>query len=400
MRLADFILSNTETILNEWDVFAREVWPNEEATQRSLRDHAGEILRATARDMKSEQTPEQQSDKSHGNGDAGKSSVILDSASKEHASGRVTSGFSLPSLVAEYRALRASVVRLWAESGHNPDSRDLADLTRFNESIDQSLAEAVRGFTDQVDQARQMFLAILGHDLRNPLNAIMLSAQILRDERTCSPSSSEVILQIASSGDAMARMLNDFLDFAGTQLGKPMPVSPAPTDLAAVCTDVIKEISTANPSRKFRQEVHGDITGEWDAARLRQLLSNLLGNAVQHGSAATVIEVDIKGEASDVVLSVRNEGSPIPTGLLPRVFEPLVSGYSPDARAGRRNGSMGLGLYIAREVVTAHGGRIEVKSSDEDGTVFTVKLPRERADLDTNTERSQARAPSKADPFP
>lgn len=376
MRLPDFILANTETILAEWDVFAREVWPNEEATQRSLRDHAEEILRATARDMKSEQTPEQQADKSQGNGDAGKSSVILDGASKEHATGRATSGFSLPALVAEYRALRASVIRLWSESGHSPDSRDLLDLTRFHESIDQSLAEAVRGFTAQVERTRQMFLAILGHDLRNPLNAIMLSAQLLKEIGGASSISTDAIRQIGDSGDAMARMLNDFLDFAGAQLGKPMPVTRGPADIQAVCTDVISELSSANPSRVFRLRVTGDPAGNWDSARLRQLLSNLLGNAVQHGGATSPIDVEVDGEASRVILTVISQGAPIPAEILPRIFEPMVRGYSPDERISRPTGSMGLGLYIAREVVTAHGGQIDVKSSAEEGTVFTVRLPR------------------------
>src|SRR5215212_1604472 len=141
-----------------------------------LRDHAKDILRATAWDMKSAQTDRQQSDKSKGDGDGGAASGRVDGASDVHAVGRVQSGFDLMAVIAEYRALRASVIRLWRESAPDPDKRDLADLTRFNESIDQSLTEAVRRYTNRVDHSRQMFLAILGHDLRNPLQSTMMSA--------------------------------------------------------------------------------------------------------------------------------------------------------------------------------------------------------------------------------
>ena len=144
MRLAEFILANVEPILTEWDAFARSTWPVEASgaaiDPSKLRDHAEEILRAAAQDMISDQTEAQQSAKSKGNSPAGKTSVALDRASVSHGSGRVGEGFDLEAVVAEYRALRASVLRLWRESDPTPDLRDLADVTRFNETIDQSLA--------------------------------------------------------------------------------------------------------------------------------------------------------------------------------------------------------------------------------------------------------------------
>jgi hypothetical protein len=142
MRLADFILANVEPILAEWETFARGIWPGAAADPATLRDHAEDILRATARDMKSAQTAARQSDKSQGEDRGGEGSARLEEASAVHAVVRVASGFDLLLVVAEYRALRASVIRLWQESGREPDRHDLADLTRFNESIDQSLAKA------------------------------------------------------------------------------------------------------------------------------------------------------------------------------------------------------------------------------------------------------------------
>jgi signal transduction histidine kinase len=378
MRLADFMLTNSHDILSEWDVFARDIWPEGIASQKILRDHAGEILRAAAKDMQSPQTELQQSDKAQGQGDGGHLSVTLDGASVVHARSRVDSGFSVTAVVSEYRALRASVVRLWSASGHPPDTRDLADLTRFNETMDQSLAEAVRSYTLQVDRARQMFLAILGHDLRNPLNAIMISSEALAAYGFLDPGSSEAVGQIKTSGQAMARMLADFLDFAQTQLGKPMPVTRGAADLGQLAAEVVAEIQASHPQEKIRFTRQGDLTGQWDPVRLRQLLSNLLANAIQHGRPGRQIDLALTDTGADTLLTVANEGSPIPPELLPRIFLPMVRGFSPESRAAQRPGSMGLGLYIAREVVTAHRGSITVDSTPAGVTTFTVRLPHDR----------------------
>src|SRR3954468_16408236 len=213
MRLADFILANVEPILAEWEAFARTVWPGPETDPSELRDHAADILRATAWDMKSAQSAAQQTDKSKGEGDDGAASARVDGASDVHARGRVKSGFDLMTLVAEYRALRASVIRLWRESRPSADLRDLEDLTRFNESIDQSLTEAVRSYTQRVDRSRQMFLAILGHDLRNPLHSIMMSGDALATAHPADADSARMASRISASVNAMARMINDLLDF-------------------------------------------------------------------------------------------------------------------------------------------------------------------------------------------
>src|SRR5687768_12543504 len=252
MRLADFILGNVEPIVAEWETFARSVPSAAKMDKLALRDHAEDILRATAWDMKSAQTGAQQSDKSKGDGDAGAGSVRLDGASDVHAVGRVSSGFDLLEVVSEYRALRASVLRLWRESTPAADVRDIEDLTRFNESIDQSLTEAVRSYTERVDRSRQMFLAILGHDLRNPLNAMTMSAQFLAEAGQLDAESSGVATQISASASAMARMISDLLDFTGAGLGAEMPLSPAATDLGHLCREVVDEMRAAHPTRTFR----------------------------------------------------------------------------------------------------------------------------------------------------
>jgi signal transduction histidine kinase len=378
MRLADFILANTERILAEWEVFARGIWPGAATDPATLRDHAEDILRATAQDMVSNQTAAQQSDKSKGDGDAGAGSLRVDRASTLHGAGRVQSGFDLLALASEYRALRASVIRLWQESCPSPDRRDLGDLIRFNEAIDQSLAEAARTYTEAVDRSRRLFLGILSHDLRGPLHAIVISANAL--SRTCELDleSSRLASGVSSSADAMSRMIGDLLDFTGAGLGAKMPLSPVAMDLESLCQEVVEETRAAHPTADVRFQAQGDLTGEWDAGRLRQVLSNLLGNAVHHGRGAGPVELSADGRGSHVRLAVRNGGPPIPPDAVPTLFDPLVRVSSPEVQKQRRRGSIGLGLYIAREVAVAHGGDIEVTSSEAAGTVFTVRLPRLR----------------------
>src|SRR5687767_7121213 len=150
MRLADFILQNTDAILNEWDAYARRIWPREATDPGELRDHAEDILRATAADMASAQTRAEQSEKSMGGRTAGAEAGRLNTASSRHGGDRVGSGLTLKAMVSEYRALRASVIRLWRESTTHPDLNDLDDLTRFNESIDQSLSRAVDAFNERL----------------------------------------------------------------------------------------------------------------------------------------------------------------------------------------------------------------------------------------------------------
>ena len=179
MRLADFIVANVEPILVEWEAFAHGIAPGVTMDGLALRDHAEAIVLATARDMRSAQTAGERAAKSRGRREAGGEDGALDGASESHAVGRLGSGFDLLEMVSEYRALRASVLRLWGESGRVAHDADVDDLTRFNESVDQSVSKAVASYTRRVDQSRDLFLAILSHDLRNPLNSIAMSAAML-----------------------------------------------------------------------------------------------------------------------------------------------------------------------------------------------------------------------------
>jgi signal transduction histidine kinase len=270
------------------------------------------------------------------------------------------------------------VIRLWGKSGPSLVG-DLSDLTRFNEAIDESLTDALASYTKRVDQSRQMFLAILGHDLRNPLTSILMVDDLLMESKTLDAKSMDLVSRSSASAAAILRIITDLIDYANSELGGKMPIVRAPMDLEALCREVLDECQAAAPDATLRFESQSDMTGTWDAARLRQVVSNLLGNAIQHGGDKGMVDVTLLSHGTDVILTFHNEGPPIPVGVLATLFEPLVRGGSPDLATTRRRGSIGLGLYIAREIVTAHEGDLTVKSSLEGGTVFTLRLPRNGA---------------------
>jgi signal transduction histidine kinase len=348
-------------------------------TVLALRDDAESILRNTARDMQSPQSLQQQGSKSKGHGGAGgDESDGLDNASDLHGVGRVGSGFRITELVAEYRALRASVLRLWRESLSQPDVNDIDDITRFGESMDQSLSRAVSSYNKRVEQSRQMFLVILGHDLRNPLNCIRMATQLVTKE---DPGSVEAISMIDTSTDVIIRLVNDLIDFSLGAMGGAMQLKRGPVNLKELCHEVIGTYRMTHPGRTVRFHSEGDVTGVWDAARIRQVVSNLLGNALQHGSPDGPIDLSLALEGSTpeksiVVMRVHNEGKPIPPEVLPTIFNPLVRYATRESTAQRSGGSIGLGLYIVREIVVAKGGTLEVTSTAEEGTTFTVRIPR------------------------
>lgn len=364
MRLADYIVANVEPILKEWEKFARSVWPGEIASSRALRDHAGEMILAVARNMQASQGAVRRH---------GVAAQRIDIASDLHAINRVKSGFDLRDLVAEYRALRGNVIRLWSASKPAPEEIDLDDIVRFNEAIDRLLAESVLCYVREVDKSREIFLAILGHDLRNPLNAVTLHSAMLTESGKLDPASRETADRIYASVTAMGRMVGDLLDFAGSQMGSGMRISPVPMDLEALCKEVIEEMRPIYPKRPLIFDAEGETTGEWDGSRLRQMISNLLGNALQHGCPESPVTITIRAKDDWISLAIGNQGTAIAPDLIPLIFEPLKQDSAPGPT--RPSGSIGLGLYIAREVANAHGGNVDVLS-DEEHTVFTVRLPR------------------------
>ena len=376
MRLAEFITANIEPILVEWEAFARSIWPPHAVVDPvELRNSAAEILRAVVTDMATDQSERERAEKSAGRGGQSDHSDRLDHASQVHGAARVGSGLALPAVVAEYRALRASVQRLWRQSKPRPDPRDLEDLTRFNEAIDQSLTLAVSSFMRRIETARSLFLGVLGHDIRNPLAAISISAQAAMAGAADPSELPRQMSQIVESARAISDLVMDLIDFTHSSVGGGLPLTLARADLHLLCNEVLRETRAAHPGREIRFSVCGDLDGTWDAHRLRQAVSNLLGNALQHGSSTHPVELTADGtDPRTVLIAVRNQGKPIPAHVLPTIFDPLVRGAT-STEPRRTPGSIGLGLYIVREVAAAHGGTADLTSTP-DGTTATVRLPR------------------------
>jgi signal transduction histidine kinase len=386
MRLAEFILANIEPILTEWEAFPRSLLPGANMTIVALRDDAESILLATARDMQNRQSLQQQASKSKGDGGAeSATSDRLDDASELHGAERVGSGFHITDVVSEYRALRASVLRLWRESLPQPNLNDIDDVTRFNESLDQSLAHGVASYSKRIDESRQMFLAILSHDLRDPLFCISMAAHVvsLKNE---DPDTADAMSMIKRNTDGMVQLISDLIDFSSGGLGRAMPLHRGPVDLEQLCREVIDSYRITHPGHELRFHSDGDVNGVWDAGRIRQVVFNLMGNAIQHGSPEAPIDLSVTSKGnpsagfglggSTVVLSVHNEGAPIPPERLPTLFDPLTRYATQESALERSPGSIGLGLYIVREIVLAKGGTVTVTSTAEEGTTFTVRIPR------------------------
>ena len=391
MRLANFILANIDPILAEWEAFAATLPPGAKMTKLALRDNAETILLASARDMQVDQSLAQQASKSKGHrGVSTTESNQLDIASAQHAEERLGSGFDIIEVVSEYRALRASVLHLWRKSVPQPDIDDINDITRFNESIDQSLTEAVGSYTERVNRSRQLFLAILGHDLRNPLTAISMAAELVSQTNT-DVISMDALSIIDTESETMAKLISDLIDFASTWLGSAMPLHCEPVDLQMLCREVVDGFRATHPQRTLQFNPRGNLNVNWDAARIRQVVSNLLGNALQHGSPDEPIELSATSEGSTVVLSVHNKGVPIPPDVLPTLFDPLVRYATAESASQRTPGSIGLGLYIVREIVNAKGGTISVVSTAQQGTTFTVRIPRQLESKATSAATRQPR---------
>lgn len=226
-----------------------------------------------------------------------------------------------------------------------------------------------RARREELDRLKDLFLGAVGHDLRNPLNAIVMGARLLRAGRGGSDAAGvSIVERIDRSAVRMNEIIDDMLHLVRDRFAGEMPLNVASTDLAAVCRSVLAEMRTLHADRPVELEVHGDPRGVWEEAKLARVAANLVGNALKHTREGDV-RVQIEGEGELVTLAVHNQGPTIAPEVLPRLFEPFRRGNT-----GAEG--FGLGLYIVREIVRAHGGSVEARSTPVEGTTFLVKLPR------------------------
>lgn len=359
----------------EWEEFATTFGAvADKMSSQELRDHARQILEFVAKDIEEAETTGEQEAKSRGRGSQ---PVSSDSASSIHGKLRFASGFTLLQLIAEYRALRASVLKLWQQESADISAGQAQDMMRFNEAIDQSLAESAVAYSNKVNETRDIFLAILGHDLRNPLAATATAGACLSRAGAFEDQVRQIGQRVKRSAATMSGMVNDLLGLARTQLGDGIPIERKECDLLPMCQWAIEDANAAHPRAQFELNASGELTGLFDQARLQQLLTNLASNAAQYGMPGTPIDIDIVGERDRVVLKVRNQGATIPRDVLPILFTSLVQLPEQEGNARPRS-SLGLGLYIAKQIAVAHGGDIDVVSDEVAGTVFTAIVPRQQ----------------------
>jgi signal transduction histidine kinase len=374
LRLADFIRANVEPIVAEWIDFARTRTPaSDDMTKLALRDHIEEILSFVADDLESAQSKQEQIKKSRGLGPD--DSELAQSAAEIHAALRLSDGFDIDQMVSEYRALRASVVKQWI--AHNPvlADTDLEDLTRFNEAIDQAMAESVAHYTDSVNQSRNLFLGVLGHDLRNPIGAATMAARHMVKHSGGDPNQTRLASQIVSTTERATQILNDLLEITRFAFGTERPVAKAPMDMGQLGLQLAEEMRTISNGRAIDINIVGDTSGEWDKTGMGQVLSNLIGNALQYSPENSPVLVTISGQGNNLLISVHNDGVPIPSSKIRGIFDSFTRAHKGQVeREGAMN--LGLGLYITKRIVLAHEGDIGVVSTSEGGTTFTVRLPR------------------------
>jgi signal transduction histidine kinase len=373
MELHRFIQEDMEAILAEWDAFARSIAPSGEMSHHALRDHAKQILHAIAVDIGTYQSSQDQIEKSQG--------LALDpdvdsTAASIHGALRQENNFSLMQLSAEFRALRATVLRLWLPQVEKMTPTTVNSMIRFNEAIDQALSESIAAYSESADQTRELFLAILGHDLRAPLATITTSGELLARPQLQIAKIPDIGARIRRSSRLMSSMVDDLIGYTRTKLGVGIPTIFEAVDLQATCQLATDDASALHPATRFELTTSGSLAGSFDSVRVTQLLTNLLKNAAQYGEKGRSVEMNVTGYVDAVVVKVRNHGLAIPEDSLQSIFQPLVQLSAAGDDDARPRTSLGLGLYVARETALAHGGSISVESDETDGTTFIVCLPK------------------------
>ena len=364
MQLANFLESAREEILDAAVAFARTIPVLSTLAEHELRDHLPELLQTISADLRAPQSRTESIIKSHGDA----TPASFQTAAQTHGLIRAQLGLSIEQLVAEYRALRSSVLRLWADS-HPEVPNTLGNVVRFNEAIDQAVAESVQFYADERERWRQIYLGVLGHDLRGPLNAITLTADLMRAEGSGRPAH----LALLSQGvKRLGSLLDSLLEYSRTTMGVGMTLQREQVDLAPACADEIELLRAAHPDALIEYSTEGDTTGEFDASRIREALSNLVANAVAHGNTSGATSVRIAGNDAGVQVSVENGGDIAPEEF-ERLFEPLYRRDAQTSVVARTH--LGLGLFITRQIARAHQGEVSV-TCVEHRVRFTIELPK------------------------
>lgn len=384
MRLADFILGHPEPILREWDDFARTMEPAAGSmTDTALRNHAAEMLKSIAADIGTAQSRSEEIEKSHGL----EPRTSQTRAGEQHGIARLESRFTIEQLASEYRALRSSVLRLWSEANSVPSREDIGDIIRFNEAIDQLLASSVFSFAKATRDAmeaekdrKDQFLAMLAHELRNPLSPISAAATLLKMSKSNEAAVVNASNIIARQVSHMATLVDDLLDVARVTRGA-IEITLEPLDLRHVIEDAVEQVT---PQIQARQhvlavgELPQPVPTQGDKKRLVQIVANLLTNAAKYTQERGHIALTRDLHDSEVAITVEDDGIGMAAEFIPHVFDLFAQAErTPD----RTSGGLGLGLTLVKSLTELHGGRVSCSSPGlGKGSQFTVWLPRRTVD--------------------
>lgn len=286
-----------------------------------------------------------------------------------HALQRLSFGVELATLLEEYAVLRQVILaQLLGVSQEEHLRGELLDLDR---TLDLAIVESVRTFATKRDQLREQFVSMLAHDLRSPLQALIIGAESILHQPDCgAPTHARAAAAIRRSAQRMNRLVADVMDFARGQLGGGIPSVPVTCDMAEISREVAEEARLASPGRAVTVAAGGDLVGSWDRDRVLQALSNLVTNALIHGHGPVEIRVREAPDRESVTTEIHNPGPPIPAAMLPELFTPFRRGLA------ARPGGLGLGLYIVQQIALAHGAECVVRSSEGEGTTFSIRWPR------------------------
>jgi signal transduction histidine kinase len=350
MSLPHFIHESLDDILAEWE---RECGTSSSRPEPAARrQHFGKVLRAVADEMK--RLP---------------ASAVPTAAAQDGGVPHSHAG----QLVGDYASLRASVVRQWRQKHPTPSASDLDDLVRFNEAMDRSLAELTATFSPSESQPHSLFLGVLNHELRTSVASIVMSAQVLTHRSTPGSPEAKAAQRILRSCEQLRQSLDALSDFTKVRLGEHLEIDREKDDIGVLCRQALDAFARVDPERKIRLTVDGDLSGDWDKSRIREAIGGLIGNAARFASRGSPVTIAVDGHAvDDITITVHGDGTPIDMETLRTIFDPVARVESENATYA----GLGLGLFIVRKVVDAHGGRVSVDAEREGGTTFTVVLPR------------------------
>jgi signal transduction histidine kinase len=370
-RIAAMLRNRQDELIDEWIARVRDDPAIPQARcldEEALRNNVPMIVEALIASLSQRGQPDDaQGQSAH--------QIGGEQAAKTHAQHRRADRYSLAEELRELHHLRAVFIDLCARAGLTLQGEE-AKLVHG--VIDEVMTTAAHEMETMISadlrrdlELRELFIAVVGHDLRTPLTSIVLASSKLLLQDDFADTVKKDLRRITASAARMQRLIEDLLDMARISSGG-MPIVRAPTDIRSLCEQVIDTAMVAYPQATILLSAPEVVKGDWDAERLTQLVQNLVSNAIEHGERGAPIRIEVRPSDSAVEIEVHNRGVPIPPSILPSIFDPFIQGEP----AARRSKGIGLGLFIARTIAVAHGGSLRATSDAEHGTSFLATLPR------------------------